>query len=75
MTNKLIEAAKATRADARRKYTDDEIDLAFAWPNGDITYQGVSDVTNKTGSTVYGFLALCLVEARRRGLLKIKPRS
>jgi hypothetical protein len=75
MTNKFIGTAQVSRAHQRRKYTDDEIDLALAWLNGDLTYQGVSDVTNKTGSTVYGFLALCLVEARRRGLLKIKHRS
>jgi hypothetical protein len=73
MTNKLIEAAKASRAHARRKYADNEIELALAWLNGDVTYQGVSDATNKTGSTVYGFLALCLFEARRSGLLKVKP--
>ena len=71
MINKLIEAAKVSRTHERRKYTDDEMELALAWLNGDVTYQGVSDVTNKTGSTVYGFLALCLFEARRRGLLKV----
>jgi hypothetical protein len=74
MTNKSIEVAKASRAHSRRKYTDDEIELALAWLDGVVTYQGVSDATNKTGSTVYGFLALCLFEARRRGLLKVKAR-
>jgi hypothetical protein len=74
MTNKSIEVAKASRAHARRKYTDDEIELALAWLDGDVTYQGICDATNKTGSTVYGLLALCLFEARRRGLLKVKPR-
>jgi hypothetical protein len=72
MTNKLIESAKASRAHERRKYKDNEIELALAWLNGDVTYQGISDVTNKTGSTVYGFLALCLFEARRRGPIKIQ---
>ena len=74
MTNKLIAAAKGSRAHARRKYTDDEIALALAWLNGEVTYQGVSDATNKSGSTVYGFLALCLFEARLRGLLILRPR-
>ena len=57
MTNKSIEVAKASRSHSRRKYTDDEIELALAWLDGDVTYQGISDATNKTGSTVYGLLA------------------
>lgn len=59
----LLEKAKKTGSTRSRKtkFSQEEMDLAGAWVNNEISLTQVSNVLNKTGTgNVYAFLALCL---------------
>lgn len=73
MTNTLIRKAQNVllyRA-TRRKYSEEEIDLAIAWMKNEVPHKGIEVVMKIAGSNVYNFLAIALKQAYQEKKIKI----
>lgn len=57
MKNKLIEVAKEARMKRKSEYSKEEIELALAWANDEVSLGGVEKATKKKG---YSFVASAL---------------
>ena len=52
------------------RITDEEIQVALAWLEGQLTYVQISrTLKGRSASAVYGWLAVRLREARKRGMI------
>ena len=61
--NQLIEKAKEYKKPTKRKYTEDELELALVWAKGEISTKGVAKALGaKYPNNVYCFLAVALRE-------------
>ena len=66
----LLEQAKEVKVlkDRYEKPTNEEMELAFAFLDGKVTYKQVAHVINKPQG-VQGFVHRCLLQAYRKGQL------
>ena len=73
METLLQKALKVKKGHHRTlKYNSEEVELALAWLEDEITFTQVTIVINKTGSNLYNFLAQALRKAYQKGKLKVK---
>jgi hypothetical protein len=76
--SKLLDRAKDDIREVPRlrivsKFKEDElIELSIAWMRGEINHGQASRATKRSGSAIYGLLAVSLKRAYAKGLITIK---
>jgi hypothetical protein len=72
MTKTLLEQAKSTPVRPKTLLNEKELDaLAVAWVMGEVSSGQASKATNKTGSSLYGLLAVALKRIAQAGRIKV----
>jgi hypothetical protein len=72
----LLDKAKARtpkkQGAAPREITNDQIELALGWLQGEVTYSAIMEVMKlHSGSNIYGFISIALREAYVRNRITL----